>query len=62
MGFNREIFIGVLIIIMFCLLFFGSFSDVAPKWFGKAPNGVIMGDKYYQAPYGDFWTDYRTFL
>ena len=31
--------------------------EFGPKLLGKGPNGVIMGDKYSQTPYGDFWTD-----
>ena len=33
---------------------------LGPKWSGKAPNGVIMHDKYSQTPCGDFWTDSGT--
>ena len=36
------------------------FQDAAPKLSGKAPNEVIMGDKYSQTPYGDFWTNSET--
>ena len=43
------------------LLFDRRLSDLAPKWSGKAPNGVMMGDEYPQTPYGDFWTDSGTF-
>ena len=38
------------------------FSDFATKYLGKGPNGVIMDDKYSEAPYGDFWTDSGTHL
>ena len=38
------------------LVFVSRFSDFAPKWSGKGPSGVTMGDKYSQTPYGDFWT------
>ena len=35
-------------------------DDFGPKWSGKAPNGIIMGGKYSQTTYGDFWTDSGT--
>ena len=31
--------------------------DFAPKWVGKALNGVMTGGNYSQTPCGDFWTD-----
>ena len=29
---------------------------------GRAPNRVIMGDRYAHTPCGDFWTDSGTFV
>ena len=47
---------------MICIgiLLYRFLNDFGPKLSGKAPNEVIMGDKYSQTPYSDFWTDYGT--
>ena len=48
---------------MFIGIILNSFlSDFGPKWSGNAPNGVMMGDKCSQTPYGDFWTDSGTHI
>ena len=39
-------------ILLYCFV-----NDFYPKWSGKAPNGVIMGDEYSQRPCSDFWAD-----
>ena len=43
------------------ILLYRFLNDFDPKWSGKAPNEIIiiMGGKYSQTSYGDFWNDSR---
>ena len=42
------------------ILLYRFLSDFSPKWSGKVPTGVTMGENYSQTPHGDFWTDSGT--